>query len=145
MQAKNKIDRHNLIKEHIRASKIRSQEELVIYLKKRGFKVTQATISRDIGDLGLVKDEAGFYVLAEEAQLKNIFQTLVKEVRHSGNIVVINTLPASAQTVARYIDSASILSVLATVAGDDTIFLLIDEKIASKKVAKDLLGYKEGK
>jgi transcriptional regulator of arginine metabolism len=138
-----KESRHNLIKKYIKHSKVRSQEELVKHLQLSGFAVTQATISRDIADLGLIKTKGGFYALAEDEELKSIFQTLVKEVKYSGNMVVVNTLPAAAQTVARYIDSASVSEVLGSVAGDDAIFLLITEDVSAKKVADKLLGYKE--
>jgi len=145
MKTKTKVDRHNLIREYIKGSKVRSQEELVDYLQEKGFAVTQATVSRDIAELSLVKNGDGFYVMAEDEELKNIFQSLVKTVKYSGNIVVINTLPAAAQTVARYIDKAAISGVLGSVAGDDTIFVLIAENVSNKAMVKNFQELKENK
>jgi len=141
--SKTKENRHNLIRDYIKGSKVRSQEELVSHLQKKGFAVTQATVSRDIAELGLVKSGAGFYALAEDEELNNIFQSLVKTVKYSGNIVVINTMPAAAQTVARYIDKAAVSGIMGSVAGDDTIFVLIAESVSNKAIVKKFQELKE--
>lgn len=137
-----KRDRLNLIKEYVRYSKVRTQEELLKYLQVQGYDVTQATISRDIADMGLTKNRAGYYALVTDEELRTIFKTLVTAVNHSANIVLVKTLPASAQTVARFLDSADVHGILGSVAGDDTIFLLIAENVPSRAVVKKLLDLK---
>ena len=138
-----KEKRLNLIKDFIKAKKVRTQEELVNFLQDEGYNVTQATVSRDITDIGLQKSASGHYVLAQEEELRTILKTLVKTVNYSGNIVLVNTLPAAGQTVASYIDKAKITGVLGSVAGDDTIFLLIAENKEANAVVNELQALKE--
>ncbi len=139
---KTKNSRLNLIKEYIKQGQVRTQEELLKYLQSQGFKVTQATVSRDIADIGLTKNGAGYYVLAQDEELRSIFKTMVVDVSKSGNIVLVKTLAAAAQTVARYIDSAEIQGIMGSVAGDDTIFLLIVDDMDSCIVLDKLRDYK---
>lgn len=143
MKTKSKVNRLNSIKEFVKVSQVRTQEELVKYLQMQGFVVTQATVSRDISELGLTKNSAGIYVLAQDEELKSVFKTLVKQVNSSANIVLVKTVPGAAQTVARFIDNASILGILGSVAGDDTIFLLVNENVPARVVVKKLLAFKE--
>ena len=143
MKTKSRANRLSLIKNYIQENNIRTQEELVNYLEHESFEVTQATVSRDITDIGLKKNGEGFYVLAEEEELKTIFKTLVKRVSSSGNIVVVTTMPGAGQTVASYIDSSPITEVLGSVDGDDTIFLLVAENESSKTIANKLMAFKE--
>ncbi|HDZ86430.1 MAG TPA: ArgR family transcriptional regulator [Actinobacteria bacterium] len=105
--------------------------------------MTQATVSRDVADIGLKKNSAGNYVLAQEEELKTILKTLVKKVTYSANIVLINTLPAAGQTVASYLDKAKLDGVMGSVAGDDTIFLLVAEDHDAETITIELRALKE--
>ncbi|TET52658.1 MAG: ArgR family transcriptional regulator [Actinobacteria bacterium] len=144
MKTSSKQERINLIKEFIKHKEVRTQEELLNYLESQGLQVTQATVSRDVSEVGLQKKGTGYYVLAEEIELKSIFKTLVKKINSSMNIVLVSTVAGAAQTVARYIDSAKISGVLGSVAGDDTIFLLVSENVPARAVVKKLKAFKEG-
>lgn len=133
-----KSRRHFAIREIISAVRISTQEELCDALKKRGYDVTQATVSRDIKELSLIKipDGDGYYYAWPEAQtpknsnirMKRAFQDSVISYDHSENIIVIKTLPGAAQSIALLIDSLANPHILGTVAGDDTIFLVVRTK-----------------
>ncbi|MGI6453362.1 MAG: arginine repressor [Syntrophomonadaceae bacterium] len=141
-----KSKRHFAIMEIISMQRIATQEELCEALKANGFDVTQATVSRDIKELHLLKvpDEKGYhYALPEnpvlvnsQERMRRIFQDLVLSIDHSENLVVIRTLPGAAQSVASHIDSAEISNILGTVAGDDTLLIVIKPKEAVPDVIK---------
>ncbi|NLG32552.1 MAG: arginine repressor [Syntrophomonadaceae bacterium] len=124
--------------------RITTQEELCEALRNHGFNVTQATVSRDIRELQLVKiPESGGYRYAQpenqnisgaSERLKRIFQDSVIGIDSSENLIVVKTLPGAAQSVASVIDSTNRNEILGTVAGDDTIFVVIKPKNAVKKV-----------
>ncbi len=138
-----KEQRLDLIRDFIKENKVRTQEELVVFLQSRGYNMTQATVSRDVADIGLKKNSAGNYVLAQEEELKTILKTLVKKVTYSANIVLINTLPAAGQTVASYLDKSKLDGVMGSVAGDDTIFLLVAEDHDAETITIELRALKE--
>ena len=128
----------NLISEH----DVETQEDLVKLLNDAGFIVTQATVSRDIKELKLVKVMAdnGIYKYAgnEQNHLNNldiyvkIFRDTVKSVETAGNIIVLKTISGSASIAAETIDSLAISEVVGTLAGDNTIFVAIkDDKYVS--------------
>lgn len=137
--------------EIIKSVEIYKQDELAILLREAGFKATQATISRDIKELGLIKVSTGTgyrYVVAESKEDKiankrfNLFKDSVISVKTSQNIVVIKTLEGSANTAAALLDSLSIDEIMGTVAGDDTILIVVDKVENADYVAsrlKDLL------
>jgi len=135
-----KENRQNAILEIIGSRRVETQEELGRLLLEHGFKVTQATISRDIKELHLIKvqTEAGIYKYAvnESAAVRNtekllrVFRETVKTVRGTGNIVVVTTLNGSASAAAEVIDNLDIDGIVGTLAGDNTIFLAVEaEKI----------------
>jgi transcriptional regulator of arginine metabolism len=117
---------------------VHSQDELLALLKKRGFRVTQPTLSRDLRELGVAKSPNG-YVTRDafaggavvafaprdvvESRLDQAVAEFVTGVDTGGNLAVIRTTIASAQPVASAIDAASIDGVLGTIGGDDTIFI----------------------
>jgi transcriptional regulator of arginine metabolism len=117
---------------------VHSQDELLALLKKRGFRVTQPTLSRDLRELGVAKSPNG-YVTRDafaggavvafaprdvvETRLEQAIAEYVTGADTAGNLVVIRTPAASAQPVASAIDAASIDGVLGTIGGDDTIFV----------------------
>lgn len=131
--------RHGKIKEIIENNKIETQEELATALKQDGIEVTQATVSRDIKELMLIKvpDAEGNYhyafpkehnMLLTPGRLERTFQDSIVNMRASENLVVIRSLPGTAQAVAYAIDYMKWQEVLGTVAGDDTIFIAVDSK-----------------
>ena len=128
---KKRVERYNAIKEIIRSRHVRTQRDLVDELKQRGFICTQATVSRDITDMGLRKLPEGIYMLAEDMHLQRMVSDLVERVTVTGNLVVINTFAGAAQGVAAALDAADLPSILGSIAGDDTILVIaMDEERA---------------
>ncbi|MDD4170660.1 MAG: arginine repressor [Syntrophomonas sp.] len=133
-----KSRRHFAIREILISERISTQEELCEALRSRGYKVTQATVSRDIKELSLVKipDENGYRYAWPGAHLpknsyvrmKRVFRDSVITLDSSENIIVIKTLPGAAQSIGSLIDSLENPHILGTVAGDDTIFLVVKTK-----------------
>jgi transcriptional regulator of arginine metabolism len=126
--------RHEEIVKIVREQTIHSQDELLSILRKRGFKVTQPTLSRDIRDLGLAKTAAGYVLPGElppvalfvprgEERLEHLLRDSIIFAEAAGNLVVLKTPPAAAQPVASALDSTPPEDCLGTVGGDDTIFV----------------------
>lgn len=138
--------RQDKILELISQNEIETQEELVDELKKAGFDVTQATISRDIKDLRLVKiTENGKQRYDRERLNSNVTQKFRDMYKHSilsvenaGNLVVLKTLSASANVVAIMVDRLNNKHVLGCVAGDDTAFVACRDEAGAKEVCKML-------
>lgn len=131
-----KSKRHLKIVNILKDENVSTQEELVERLSQEGVEVTQATISRDIKRLGLIKVPDGFggykYSLPSERKhgdiinwMKKLFEDFVVELDYSENIIVIHTLPGTAMGLASAIDNVGWQEVIGTVAGDDTILLVI--------------------
>jgi transcriptional regulator of arginine metabolism len=127
-----KPERQASILEVVRSTRVSSQEALRELLHSRGFDVTQATLSRDIRELRLVKVPGGqgdssYYRLPDESENKPPIQALLPLVYLSGegtgSLLVVRTVSGSAQAAAIAIDGEDWPEVLGTVAGDDTIFL----------------------
>lgn len=136
-----KTKRHSKILELISEKDIATQEDLLTYLKKDGFNVTQATVSRDIKELRLVKImiSDGRYRYAQTVSDSNsdistkyaVFNQSVKSVDYAGNIVVIKCYTGMANAACAVLDAMNHEGVVGTLAGDDTIFVLMrDEKMA---------------
>ncbi len=131
----NKYTRQRIILNLINKYEIETQEELAEHLLEQGIDITQATISRDIKELRLVKvlTSTGKYKYATMdsshdgiyQRLSNIFKSSVLNVEAAENIVVIKTLPGAAQVCASAIDNFNIEGIVGTIAGDDTIFVAI--------------------
>ena len=124
--------RHRAIAQLIRAQTLASQDELAQKLADLGFAVTQATISRDLEQLGAVKvrrEGQLNYALPEQVQgssgpgLAAVFRDWVRSVDTAGNLIVIRTPPGSAHLVGVALDGAEIPGVVGTICGDDTIFV----------------------
>lgn len=115
------------IKDIVQSCAVRTQGELLEHLGQRGFEATQATISRDTVDLGLEKDELGFYVLPEHHKLRTLMRAQVREARRAENQVVIICGPGAAQGIAAAIDAAAPDGVLGSIAGDDTILVIAQD------------------
>ena len=146
-----KSRRQALIREIITGGVIETQEELTKALRERKIDVTQSTISRDIKEMMLVKVPAGGgkyrYAMPElpvasrgRAGMEKVIRDAVTEVAHNGaGVIVIKTLPGTANAVASYIDGAPWAGMLGTVAGDDTIIAVSMPDTAPgvvKKIAK---------
>ena len=129
-----KSARHNLILEIIETMDIETQEELAEELKRRGVRVTQATVSRDIKELRLLKvlsENGGYkYATVERAEkgMNDRFARILAEsivnIESVNNLVVINTLSASANAAGEAIDSMMWSEVLGTIAGDNTLLII---------------------
>lgn len=133
-----KYTRHSKILEIIEKKDIETQDELANELRISGFKVTQATVSRDIKEMRLIKvlTRDGKYKYAsirEKEGVVNdrflkIFRNSVVSLDYAGNIIVIKTLVGSASGAAVAIDAFNIKDIVGSIAGDDTIFLLVKEQ-----------------
>ena len=143
-----KQERHQLIRNLVETRNIETQEDLARALQQSGYPVTQATVSRDIKELMLVKvsDLRGGYRYAfpkershimSPEQLEQLIRNSVISVRSGGNLVVLHTLPGTAQGVAYAIDSMKWVGVMGTVAGDDTIFVAVEDG----NTAADFVNY----
>jgi len=127
--------RHARIVELIRGTAVRSQTELAELLAGDGVQVTQATLSRDLEELGAVKI-SGAYLIPEDgkrplretsqgpARLLRLLRELLTGVDASGNIAVLRTPPGAAQFLASALDRSGLTDVVGTIAGDDTIFVV---------------------
>jgi transcriptional regulator of arginine metabolism len=124
------------IKELVEHNIIETQEDLAEALRKEGIDITQATVSRDIKELMLIKAPVGDgryrYALPKEqnaifshSRMSRMFQDSVVAIDSSENIIVLKTMPGTAQAVAATIDNTKWPEILGTVAGDDTIFMVI--------------------
>lgn len=142
-----KLSRHVVIREVISEREIGSQDELRRALFRRGHRVTQATLSRDIHELGLVKTAEGYKLpQGEESELslpsiERLIQTFVYDVKTALNQVVIMTSPGSAQPVSAAIDAEEWEEVVGTIGGDDTILAITPNAKAAEKLAHRLRKY----
>ena len=118
---KKRNGRQEVIRDIVRNESVKTQRALVEFLQARGFACTQATVSRDIADMGLRKLPEGVYVLAEDLYLQRMVSELVTGAARANNIVVVNCQSGTAQGVAAAIDDAALAGVLGSIAGDDTI------------------------
>ncbi|MFW5656654.1 MAG: arginine repressor [Bacteroidota bacterium] len=146
---KNKTQRLLAIKDILTSHSISSQEELLQKLEEKGFRYTQATLSRDLKFLRISKvvdNKKGYiYKMPESSSEKNggimpdkQAATGFESIEFSNNLAVIKTLPGFASSVAFRIDSAGTYEILATVAGDDTILLIPREGISRTDVINSL-------
>ena len=129
---------------------VTSQTQLVDLLAADGLVATQATVSRDLEELGAVKvrvpgGETVYAIpqlpkdqAAPEDHLRRVMGDWVAEIAHSGNLVVVRTPPGSAHVVGSALDRAGLPEVVGTVAGDDTILVVATERIGGAKLARKL-------
>ena len=129
---------------------ITRQSDLVEQLEREGFQVTQATVSRDLADMGALKRRSsdglyGYMLPAKPTPLDGSSQAVSRALAQfartiipTGSLVVIKTPPGAAQVVAGAVDGASLPGVLGTVAGDDTLLVVVDEQVGGWRVAKEL-------
>ena len=150
MKVKN--SRMEALKMLISSQELSSQEEVLQALEKEGFKLTQATLSRDLKQLKVAKAHSMngkyFYVFPNEAMYKRVtsprtaremLQTSgYQSINFSGNMAVIKTRPGYASSIAYNIDNAGFQEVIGTIAGDDTIFIVIREGVREEDVILSL-------
>lgn len=134
-----KARRHQAILDLIRREVIASQTDLRDELSKLGFEVTQATLSRDLRELGVVK-QAGPRGLYKYAVPERAGASPVVSCRVSGNIVVLRTDVGLAPRVAYQVDALQLSEVLGTVAGEDTLLVVIDEEAPRERVIRAILN-----
>ena len=138
-----KLSRQSAIRQIIDGREVSSQDELRRLLARRGHAVTQATLSRDLRELGLVKTAEGYATLEGGAgeyplpSLERLVREFVFAVSAAQNIVVVDTSAGAAQPVAAALDAEEWPEVVGTVGGDDTIFIVApDRKQAAKLVSR---------
>ncbi len=132
--------RQGRILELVRKRLVRSQEELSFLLKRDRVDVTQSTLSRDIRELGLVKVRGSYQISGEmhssppDDILRRAFEQFVIRTGVSGNVLMIKTSPGNAHSIGVVLDAAEWPEVLGTIAGDDTVFVLLRNGLSSRKV-----------
>lgn len=122
--AKKRNGRQDAIRDIVRNKDVRTQRVLVDELRAMGFDCTQATVSRDIADMGLRKLPEGIYVLAEDLHLQRMVSELVTGVLRTDNLVTIKAQPGTASGIAAAVDAAELPDVLGSLAGNDTILVI---------------------
>lgn len=122
--AKKRNGRQDAIRDIVRNKDVRTQRVLVDELRDMGFDCTQATVSRDIADMGLRKLPEGIYVLAEDLHLQRMVSELVTGVLRTDNLVLIKAQPGTASGIAAAVDAAELPDVLGSLAGNDTILVI---------------------
>ncbi|KHF42079.1 arginine repressor [Saccharomonospora viridis] len=148
----NRARRHARITELVSSMAIRSQTELARLLAAEGIEVTQATLSRDLDELGAVKlrgadSGAPVYVIPEDgspvrgvqggtARLSKLLAEFMVSADASGNLMVLRTPPGAAQFLASAIDRAALDEVVGSIAGDDTIAVIAREPLTGKELAE---------
>ena len=122
--AKKRNGRQDAIRDIVRNKDVRTQRVLVDELRAMGFDCTQATVSRDIADMGPRKLPEGIYVLAEDLHLQRMVSELVTSVLRTDNLVMIKAQPGTASGIAAAVDAAELPDVLGSLAGNDTILVI---------------------
>jgi transcriptional regulator of arginine metabolism len=145
-----KVQRQHRIAQLLEGERVTSQGQLVDLLADEGVVATQATVSRDLEEMGAVKvripggepvyalPELPQQRVAPEDHLRRVMGDWVVEVNHSGNLIVIKTPPGSAHVVASALDRAGVDGIIGIVAGDDTMIAVAGERTSGAKVAKKL-------
>ena len=147
-----KPQRQHRIARLLADNSVTSQSQLVELLAAGGITATQATVSRDLEDLGAIKVRVPggetVYAIPElpaeqrapEDHLRRVFSEWVVEVAHSANLVVVRTPPGSAHVVGSALDRSGLGGVLGTVAGDDTVIVVVVEEVGGADMATRLAG-----
>ncbi|HBL76932.1 MAG: ArgR family transcriptional regulator [Bacteroidetes bacterium GWF2_42_66] len=148
---KSRIERQIAIRKAILTEKVSSQDDLVRLLRNKGIEITQATLSRDLKTLKVAKaydpaagyiyviPEAGNIVKEETEAGINYLTDGLRNLQFSGNLAVINTRPGYASSIAALIDTAAPYEIIGTIAGDDTVLLIIKEGIKRADLINSLI------
>jgi transcriptional regulator of arginine metabolism len=142
-----KLARHTAIRDLVSSQPVASQEELRRRLYRRGHRVTQATLSRDIHELRLVKTQDGYRFPQGEVSdaflpsIERLMREFVYEVKQAQNLVVVKTSAGSAQPVSAAIDAEEWEGVVGTIGGDDTIMVITPDNQRAEKLTNRIRGY----
>lgn len=134
MVVKKRNNRQDAIRDIVRGKSIHTQRALVDELQAIGFNCTQATVSRDIADMGLRKLSEGIYVLAEDLHLQRMVSEFVVSVDRAENLIVIKSQPGTAPGVAAAVDAAALPEVKGSVAGNDTVLVIAGSVDAAQEI-----------
>jgi transcriptional regulator of arginine metabolism len=147
--------RQRAIRDLVEQRPIRTQQELAAALRERGFRTTQATISRDVAELGLIKaGRSGTQAYAipprlreadtsGEDRIRTLLRDMPVEMRDAGTMLVLRTLPGSAHPLAAALDRARWPEVVGSIAGDDTVFVAFADRGSMGRVRRRLQGLAE--
>ena len=147
--------RQRAIRDLVEQRPIRTQQELASALRERGFRTTQATISRDVAELGLIKaGRSGTQAYAipprlreadtsGEDRIRTLLRDMPVEMREAGTMLVLKTLPGSAHPLAAALDRARWPEVAGSIAGDDTVFVAFADRGSMGRVRRRLQGLAE--
>ena len=148
--------RQRAIRDLVEQRPIRTQQELAAALRERGFRTTQATISRDVAELGLIKvtrEGTAAYALpprlieaetSGEDRLRKLLADLPVEIHEAGLLLVVRTLPGSAHAIAAALDRARWPEVAGSIAGDDTLFVAFPDRGSLQRIKRRLIRLTEG-
>ena len=148
--------RQRAIRDLVDQRPIRTQQELAAALRERGFRTTQATISRDVAELGLIKvlrEGIQAYALpprlieaetSGEDRLRKLLADLPVEIHEAGLLLVVRTLPGSAHAIAAALDRARWPEVVGSIAGDDTMFVAFPDRGSLQRIKRRLVRLAEG-
>ena len=148
-----KAARHAAITELVATTDVRSQADLAALLADRGVQVTQATLSRDLDELGATKAHGRYVITAEPGpwpaadtpgRLARLAEELLLGAEPAQNLVVLRTPPGGAQLLASAVDRGTVHDVVGTVAGDDTVLVICRDDAAARSLARRLLQLAEG-
>jgi transcriptional regulator of arginine metabolism len=147
--------RQQAIRDLLEQHPVRTQHELAAALRERGFRATQATVSRDVAELGLVKLARGgvqAYALpprieevelSGEERLRKLLHDLPIDIRQAGLLLVVRTVPGSAHAIAAALDRARWSEVVGSIAGDDTLFIAFADRSSLQRTRKRLVRLAE--
>jgi transcriptional regulator of arginine metabolism len=142
--------RQRAIRDLVDQRTIRTQQELAAALRERGFRTTQATISRDVAELGLIKvrrEGTQAYAIpprlreaeaSGEDRIRTLLHDMPVEIREAGTMLVLRTLPGSAHPLAAALDRARWPEVVGSIAGDDTVFVAFADRTSLRRVRSRL-------
>ena len=139
-----KLTRQQEIVELAHQGPLPSQQELRKLLSRRGFEVTQATLSRDLNELRVVKTPDGYILPNGEAPaeplpaVSRVVREFVRDVRRAQNLLVVKTVAGSAQSVAVAVDGEAWEEIVGTVAGDDTLLIISSDNKSAKALQERL-------
>jgi len=134
--------RQDEIRRIVRAERIRTQRDLVDRLEADGYVCTQATVSRDITEMGLKKLPEGVYVLAEDLHLQRMISELVISVVHTNNMLLVKASPGTAPGVAAALDAADYTGILGSIAGDDTVLVITADETSAQHLQDQIAKFR---
>ena len=154
MSAVSKSQRQRMIADWLREERVGSQEDVVARLALAGLAATQATVSRDLDELGAVKirrDGAIRYIIPDAvdpghaaARLDRLLAEWVDAIIPAGNLLVVRTPPGSANLIASALDAGQLSDIAGTIAGDDTIFVALADGVDAHAAARRLQARRSG-